>query len=256
MTKEHFKKIISPTTIDKMAEIKKNNGGTFGVLQEDVYAQNQHVFYILADDKEEMISKIIEKKEDIVRLALKHENISGKRKMLGSKRASQDEFYQQCITERKFGVRKPESYRVALNNEEFVWLRKSSTTKELEQGLLLYEAPYTSKDDLTTENLLKVRNERVKKYIPGEREGSYMKYSNVFVPQRKDQDFKGKYGVEIRGWWDLHGDFMGGPSYIRAVVDESRGRIVFAEGFLFYPNENKVKPLRELEILVNSLSIK
>ena len=62
--------------------------------------------------------------------------------------------------------------------------------------------------------------------------------------------------MQIRGWWDVEGDFMGGPSYIRAVVDEANSRIVFAEGFLFYPNEDKALEMRELEILVNTLSIK
>ena len=62
--------------------------------------------------------------------------------------------------------------------------------------------------------------------------------------------------MEIRGWWDVEGDFMGGPSYIRAVVDESRGRIVFAEGFVFHLNEHKARPMRELAIPVNTVSIK
>ena len=83
-----------------------------------------------------------------------------------------------------------------------------------------------------------------------------MKYSSAMPPVTKIQNFKGKYGVQIRGWWDVEGDFMGGPSYIRAVVDEANNRIVFAEGFLFYPNEDKALEMRELEILVNTLSIK
>lgn len=253
---EYLKKILNPKTIDRMVEIKKKNGETFGILQEDIYSQNQNIFYVLADNKEEMLDKIQENKEEILQLALKHENITGKVKLLGRTRVKQDAFYQKCIKEKGFGIRKPKTYRVAIDNEDFVWMRKSSTTSELEQGLLLYETPYTSEDDLTTENLIKARNKWVKQYIPGEIEGSYMKYSDVFPPIRKDQDFKEKYGVEIRGWWDVQGDYMGGPSYIRAVVDESRGRIVFAEGFLFYPNEDSGRYLRELEILVNTLSIK
>ncbi|MDC1395668.1 DUF4837 family protein [Bacteroidia bacterium] len=253
---EYLKKILGDKAIDNMVSIKKSKPETFGLLQEDIYAQNQKIFYILADNKAEMIERLEEKKEYIVQLALKHENICGKRKMLGTTSVKKDAFYQKCISEKGFGVRKPKTYRVAVDNDEFVWLRKSSTTNELEQGLLLFEAPYTSEDNLTTENLIKIRNVFAKKYIPGEYKNSYMKYSEVIKPHRKDQNFKGKYGVEIRGWWDVQGDFMGGPSYIRAVVDEARGRIVFAEGFLFFPNEAKVKQMRELEILVNTLSIK
>jgi hypothetical protein len=64
------------------------------------------------------------------------------------------------------------------------------------------------------------------------------------------------YSAVIRGWWDVKGDFMGGPSYIRLVLDEKKGRLIFVEGFLYYPNERKVTELRELEVLVNSLIIK
>lgn len=253
---ERLKKILPTSTLDKLVSLRAKKPGTFGVLQEDVFAKNQKMFYVLANNKAEMDTVLQESRYEILELALKHENITGKRKLLGTRHPEDDVFYQKCIKEKNFGIRKPESYRIAIDNEELVWLRKSSTTSELEQGLLMYEAPYRSIDDLSTDSLLKFRNEWVKKYIPGEIEGSYMKYSDALTPVRKDQDFKEKFGVEIRGWWDVEGDFMGGPSYIRAVVDESRGRIVFAEGFVFYPNEDKARPMRELEILVNTLSIK
>jgi hypothetical protein len=251
-----LKRILPSSTIDKLVKIKKDKPGTFGVLQEDVFAKNQRIFYVLGKDKADLEKVLAEKSGDILNLAEKHETLAWRYKLLGSKKVAKDRFYQKQIKQKNFGIRKPESYRIAIDNPDFVWLRKSSTTSELEQGLLMYEAPYTNKEDLSTDSLIAARNKWVKQYIPGEIDGSYMKYSDVFVPVRKDQDFKGKYGVEIRGWWDVEGDFMGGPSYIRAVADEARGRIVFAEGFVFHPNENKAKPMRELEILVNTLSIK
>jgi hypothetical protein len=251
-----LKKVMSERLIDKMLEVQMEKPGILGIKQSELYAQNQNVFFILADTKADMTVKLKAKKDEILAIAQNQENEAGKRKLLGTKRAKDDVFYQTSIKKRGFGVRKPASYRIAIDNEEFAWIRKSSTTEEQEMGILLFEAPYTSKDDLTTENLIKIRNTYTKKYIPGEYDSSYMKYSTVLPPVRIDQNFKEKYGVEINGWWDVKGDFMGGPSYIRAVVDENNARIVFAEGFLFYPNEDKAKPLRELKILVNTLSIK
>ena len=253
---EGLKKVMSESLINKILEVQSSKPGILGVKQSELYAQNQNVFFVLADSKTDMQTKLKAKKDEILAIAIRQENEAGKRKLLGTKRAKQDVFYQKSIAKRGFGVRKPGSYRVAIDNNEFAWLRKSSTTQEKEMGLLLFEAPYVSKDDLTTENLLKIRNSYTKKYIPGQYDSSYMKYSTVLTPVRINQNFKSKYSVEINGWWDVEGDFMGGPSYIRAVVDEKNSRIVFAEGFLFYPNEDKVKPLRELKILVNTLSIK
>jgi hypothetical protein len=49
---------------------------------------------------------------------------------------------------------------------------------------------------------------------------------------------------------------MGGPSHLKIVVDENRNRIIYVEGFLFYPNESKAASMRELSILINTLKIK
>jgi hypothetical protein len=209
---EGLKDIFDPKTIDRMVARAKAEPKALGVRQEDIYAQNQTIFWILAPDKTQMKQKLIDQQEDILALANKHEYRNARGKLLGQTSSADDKFFQKSIKTRGFGIRKPKSYRVAIDNEEFAWLRKSSTTKELEQGLLLFEAPYRNKEDLSTDSLLKFRNAMMKKYIPGEVEGSYMKYSDDFVPIRTDENFKGKYGVEIRGWWDVEGDFMGGPS--------------------------------------------
>lgn len=251
-----LKKVVPENLVDKLIQVHKQKTGILGIKQETVFAQNQNIFIVLADDKQSLQKKIVDKKDDLLALAKTHENETGKHKILGETPAKSDKLYQKSLIDRGFGVRIPKSYRVATDESNFVWIRKQITNEEKEMSILLFEVPYTTTSMLSTDSLLAIRNKFTKKYIPGEIKGSYMKYSEVFIPVRKDQNFKEKYSVEIRGWWDVQGDFMGGPSYLRAVVDEANGRLVFAEGFLFYPNENKAKSMRELEILVNTLSIK
>lgn len=253
---ERLKKVLPPKLVDQLLAAQQSKPGILGVRQETVFAQNQNIFVVLADDKQSLTEKLNNKSDDLLAIAESQENTTGKKKMLGSIRASKDKDYQKSMVDRGFGVRVPKSYRVAVDKPDFVWIRKIITNEEKDMSIILFEAPYTSIKNLTTDSLLAIRNRFTKKYIPGEIKGSYMKYSTAIEPIRTDQNFKEKYGVEIRGWWDVQGDFMGGPSYIRAVVDEANGRIVFAEGFLFYPNESKTKSMRELEILVNTLSIK
>ena len=253
---ENLKKVLPAKFVDGLLQTLVDKPGILGVKQTTVFAQNQHIFIVLAEDKASLLGKLKAKKDDLLTIAKDQENTSGKKKLLGTTRAKDDAFYQKSLKDRGFGVRMPKTYRVATDLNDFVWIRKEITNEEKEMSIILFEAPYTSVKDLSTENLLAIRNGYTKKHIPGAIDSSYMKYSSGFDPIRTDQNFKDKYGVEIRGWWDVQGDFMGGPSYIRAVVDEANGRIVFAEGFLFYPNEKKAKSMRELEILVNTLSIK
>lgn len=251
-----LKKVIPENLIDKLVKVHTLKAGILGVKQESVFAQNQNIFVVLAENKQILRQKLEEKKNELLAIAKNHENETGKYKLLGETKAINDKPYQQSLTDRGFGVRVPKSYRVAMNKSDFLWIRKQITKEEKDMSILLFEVPYSATSMLRTDSLLAIRNKFTKKHIPGEIKGSYMKYSEAFVPVRKDQNFKEKYSVEIRGWWDVQGDFMGGPSYLRAVVDEANGRLVFAEGFLFYPNENKAKSMRELEILVNTLSIK
>ena len=83
-----------------------------------------------------------------------------------------------------------------------------------------------------------------------------MKYSSAIDTVIKKSYFNGRYSADIFGWWDVFGDYMGGPSHMKIVVDESKRRIIFVEGFLFYPNESKAESMRELSILINTLTIR
>ena len=249
-------KVIDPKLIDKLVDVIQSNPNSFGVLKEDVFATNQSIFFVLAKNKAEMEAKILEKKDDLLVLALDHESKTGLRKLVGSSIGKKDSLYLQSIAEKGYAIKMPSTYKVSINNEDFTWVRKVSSGKELAHNIILFSVPYTSKEELTTAGLLKIRNEFTQKYIPGPTDGSYLGYSTILKPYREDEVYKGRYSSVIRGWWDVKGDFMGGPSYLRVVLDEQKGRLIFAEGFLYYPNERKVAELRELEVLVNSLTIK
>jgi hypothetical protein len=249
-------KVIDPKLIDKLVKVIQNNPNSFGVLKEDLFATNQSVFFVLARNKAEMEAKVAGKKDDLLALALEHESKTGLRKLVGANISKKDSFYVQSIAQKGYAIKIPSTYKVSVNNENFTWLRKVSTGKELAHNIILFSVPYTSKEELTTAGLLKIRNEFTQKYIPGPTDGSYLGYSTILKPYREDEVYKGRYSSVIRGWWDVKGDFMGGPSYLRVVLDEQKGRLIFAEGFLYYPNERKVAELRELEVLVNSLTIK
>lgn len=228
--------------------------GALGWNKQDLWAKNQNVFYITADNKAEMLEKLKRNKQEILELAYDHEGITGSN-MIYVNAIEKDTFLKSSMEKRGYAIRKPTSFRVAIDDEHFVWLRKSPPNKELEYGIFLFDVPYESEAQLETEELIKIRNEFTKKYIPGEIEDSYMSYSKIFIPARRDITFKDHYCADIRGWWEVEGDFMGGPSTIKAVVDENRGRIVFVEGFIFYPNEDKSMPMRELELILNSLDL-
>ena len=257
LTAENLRRMKETYGENNLAAVQKviATKGALGWKQEDVWAQNQTVFYVTAASKADMLEKLKRRSSELLNMAFDHERETGAKKLYRTS-ATRDTFYTGMLDRRGYALRKPSAFRVALTTNDFVWLRKSVSGKEQEFGVLIYEVPYVKEEQLNTEELIAIRNTFTQRYIPGEYEGSYMKYSEVFPPVRRTMEYQGRYCADIRGWWDMHGDFMGGPSTIRAIVDEKLGKIVFFEGFLFYPNERKAKAMRELDLILNTVSFK
>lgn len=253
---KELSKVIDISILNSVQEIDQSKPDLLGIKQTNLFAKNQNMFFVIADNKNDMIKKLSENSDQFLEIALSQESKSGNVKLLGSIHSSNDPFTQRLLNNLNFGIKKPKSYRIAIENEEFIWLRKVSSVKEQQFGIMLFESKYRDSNDLHIDSVLKVRNRYTKKYIPGEIKNSYMKYSSAIDPVIKKSYFNGCYSADIFGWWDVFGDYMGGPSHMKIVVDESKSRIIFVEGFLFYPNESKAESMRELSILINTLTIR
>ncbi len=155
----------------------------------------------------------------------------------------------------KFGISMnvSEGYVIAANGDNCVWLLKRGEDKDM--SFVIYELPYKDTADLNLNNIIKVRDSIVQKYIPGPIDGSYMTTDKEFVkPVSKVlPDFPAGYAVETRGMWNVVGDFMAGPFVSYSIVDPTSSKIVTAEGWIYYPNKEKRDLLRQQESILYSL---
>jgi hypothetical protein len=155
----------------------------------------------------------------------------------------------------KFGISMnvSEGYFIAANGDNCVWLLKRGEDKDM--SFVIYELPYKDTADLNLNNIIKVRDSIVQKYIPGPIDGSYMTTDKEFVkPVSKAlPDFPAGYAVETRGMWNVVGDFMAGPFVTYSIVDPTSSKIVTAEGWIYYPNKEKRDLLRQQESILYSL---
>ena len=155
----------------------------------------------------------------------------------------------------KFGISMnvSEGYVIAANGDNCVWLLKRGEDKDM--SFVIYELPYKDTADLNLNNIIKVRDSIVQKYIPGPIDGSYMTTDKEFVkPVSKAlPDFPAGYAVETRGMWNVVGDFMAGPFLSYSIVDPTSSKIVTAEGWIYYPNKEKRDLLRQQESILYSL---
>ena len=152
----------------------------------------------------------------------------------------------------------PNGYLFRAESEDFVWA--SNEYPAASQGFFIYTHPFDGKASITTEALVKARNKFAKR-IPGPTDGSYMttvkRIPNVeddgyvdFAPQRKVIKIKGREWIELRGFWEVANDFMGGPFVSYTTLDERTGKLFTLDCYVYSPKYGKRNFLRPLEHLV------
>jgi hypothetical protein len=149
------------------------------------------------------------------------------------------------------GLTVPGGFYTAKLTENFAWLRKE--TKDFSQGLIIYFTPYEDTSYFSQKLIINRRDQMCMIYIPGEREGSYMRTAGSIPPVSKNFDFKGRFAVETRGLWDVAGDFMGGPFINYAILDEKNNRIISLDAYVYYPNSDKRDLLLQMEAMMQTL---
>ncbi len=88
-----------------------------------------------------------------------------------------------------------------------------------------------------------------RRYIPGPTEGSYFATEPRFI-QWAPTSLGGLPAYEVRGFWRVEGDFMGGP-YVAYVVPDGPQTIV-VEGFLHAPGTFQKRFMKRLEIILHT----
>ncbi len=164
------------------------------------------------------------------------------------------------LIKEEFGVemRVPKGYELRAQSKDFLWA--SYEYPVASQGFFIYTYPYKGKGSLTVERLVAMRNEFASR-IPGPSDGSYM----VTVEQIPDAEtgeytpFEPDYAVvqigdrkwiELRGFWDVEHDFMGGPFVSYTTVNELSGEVFTIDCYVHSPKYGKRNFIRALEHLV------
>lgn len=152
--------------------------------------------------------------------------------------------------EEKFGfkMRIPVGYAIRNNTiDNFMWI--SFEHRHASQGIVIYSYPYTGRADFEAEALVARRNEFMK-LIPGPADGSYMKTGDVLPPEVRHMRINGRFWAELYGFWDVAGDFMGGPFRSYSTLDTENNRVVCVDEYVYSPRLPKRNYLRQLETLL------
>ena len=144
----------------------------------------------------------------------------------------------------------PSGYRCRKFTDDFVWI--ADEKQYTNQTVLVYKYPVSGPDVFTLENIIQARNEVMQANVPGMFDGSYMTTSAAMDPTTRSMRYHGRDFMETRGFWEVHGDFMGGPFVSHSFYSPDGESVIVLEAFVYAPRYDKRQYLRQVEALLYS----
>jgi hypothetical protein len=135
--------------------------------------------------------------------------------------------------------------------------KSSRKTEDMTASIMIWQRPYTAELQFSTDTLIRELNIVGRAYISGPTVGSYMKTATSYrYPQTEIiSDYATKFAVEMRGLWELEGDFMGGPFISYTFAHPTTHQLITIDAFLYHPNHDKRPLLRQLQAVITNVSI-
>ena len=218
----------------------------------DPWRRRQLAYYVVANTVDELIPAINEAASDIVYAY----NLVTRERMYRElfDIGRQHDIEEQLMERHGFAVNAQHDYLVATDTTQFVWLRRILT--DTWRSVFVYYQDRADPSTLTPENVIARRNALTQEYIRGTEDG----FVEVVLSQPitvDSIDFKGRFGYEIRGMWEMVGvengrkfQFgQGGGFLTYAFYDPPSGRLYMIDGMLFAPGYPKREFLRQLEVI-------
>ncbi len=233
-----------------LTKVDKNISEPKVVVQENAWAKPQLIIHIIAPDKEQLEQLVKEKGDLIVARIIKAEM---------SRYAENNKKYEEIgsaeYIQKQFGIRLtlPKGYSIDVDTTNFMWIENRGRG-DLVQGIFIYS--FDKPDhQLTTDFLFEMRDQFTKKFVPGPNRGSYMAVETDAVPYRRELKVNELDVIELRNLWKVENDFMGGPFVSLTMENEETNQVVVVDGFVYAPQFDKRKYLRQVEAILNSVQI-
>ena len=149
----------------------------------------------------------------------------------------------------------PSGYKLKKKTENFIWI--SYDIQHVMQGILIYKYPVVKGENMMSlDNLLAENSKMLKENVPGMFENTYMMTSEFARPSIEYLKYKGRDFAELRGFWEVYNDYMGGPFVAHAFYSKDGKDMIFIEGFVYAPKFDKRLYLRQVESILYSFEWK
>lgn len=148
----------------------------------------------------------------------------------------------------------PSVFTLDVNKPGFAWL--SCETQQTSQGLLVFVYPYEGPKAFDINYMINKTDSVLARNVPGPAKDSYMTLEKSLLPYKTELSINGDYVCQLRGLWNVEGDFMGGPFVSRTMVDVSKNQAVTVFGYVYGGKNGKRDLIWKIESILSSFQIK
>lgn len=216
------------------------------VYRNDVWAKPQTVIAINAIDTESAKELFLEHK---IRIATTLEQAERNRVIDNSLKYEERSIRPSIVQVFGGAPHFPTGYSLKKITEDFAWV--AYETQYTTQGVFIYKYP-AYEGAFERDNAIAKRDEFLQKYVPGMFEDTYMITSEITKPSMKYLKYKHRDFAELRGYWEVHNDFMGGPFVSHLFYSEDGQYIVALDAWVYAPKYDKRHYLRQVESFLYS----
>ncbi|MDR0418723.1 MAG: DUF4837 family protein [Prevotellaceae bacterium] len=240
---KHHRNIILVRVSDEYGQARM-------LKQQDVWASPQTIISIEGNNLDSMAT-YVEKHKD--RLIATVEEAEIKRNIDNIKKY-EDARLREAV-EKQFGISLsfPRAYELRKTpSEDFMWI--SYETQIFSQGVFIYSYPYMGENLPPQSLILKQRADFLKRNIPGPTVGSYMIANPDIIPAYAVTKVNDMECAEVRGLWEVKGDFMGGPFISYTFYSKPNRRAVTVEAYVYVPQKPKRISLRQVDAILRTFA--
>ena len=218
------------------------------VIRKDVWATPQTVIYVNAADSESAAQIIAENSAIMVTTIEQAE----RDRIIRNIKKYEELKLAQTVRDMVGGSPHfPSGYKLKKKTSDFIWIEYA--IQDVTQGILVYQYPVEEgKQMLSLDSIIENSNEILKNNVPGMFDNTYMTTSTAVRPGIEYKRYKGLEFAEVRGFWEVYNDYMGGPFVSHAFYSQDGQNVIVLQGFVYAPKYDKRQYLRQVESVIYS----
>lgn len=218
------------------------------VIRKDVWATPQTVIYVNAADSESAAQIIAENSAIMVTTIEQAE----RDRIIRNIKKYEELKLAQTVRDMVGGSPHfPSGYKLKKKTSDFIWIEYA--IQDVTQGILVYQYPVEEgKQMISLDSIIENSNEILKNNVPGMFDNTYMTTSTAVRPGIEYKRYKGLEFAEVRGFWEVYNDYMGGPFVSHAFYSQDGQNVIVLQGFVYAPKYDKRQYLRQVESVIYS----